>query len=281
MSTADEKELWSFAFAGLRFHLDKKFQSQFLLEKSMLKDCTGEISGEEVLGDVYVHLRFQDGIFVLRTDAPQWQWQGSQGQGVWGGAQVSMSLKSEVIFDAQMTVECNLAAFVDGLIAIAIAILRRSNALIFHAAGIECQGTAVLFVGPSGAGKTTAANLSELPWFVVDRVALIRDQHAWVAWALPGGEKEALQQPFCGNIHLPLRAIYGVRQGSTSQIHDMQRLRQAMLLQQNVLTELATENAGSLLEALDDLTQTTEVAEIETVLERSHRALLENRASEK
>ncbi len=89
-------------------------------------------------------------------------------------------------------------------------IVESEGGLVLHAAASRIDGHAVLFIGPSGAGKTTAAGLTRVPWFARDRVLIARPQDQWWAWSLAGGSDEpALAR--ADERALPLAAIYRVR----------------------------------------------------------------------
>ncbi|MDH5493011.1 MAG: hypothetical protein OEY14_13740 [Myxococcales bacterium] len=93
-------------------------------------------------------------------------------------------------------------------------VLAQCEGLILHAAAVEFEGGALLFIGPSGAGKTTAAGLVRGGrWFAFDRVAIARLGGRWEAFALPGGSD--LDHPLSASERrgLPLRGILRVKQG--------------------------------------------------------------------
>lgn len=72
---------------------------------------------------------------------------------------------------------------------LAPALVERSEGLILHAAAAEVAGGAIAFVGPSGAGKTTALELSSRPAFALDKLVVARPMGTsrWWAWPLHGG----------------------------------------------------------------------------------------------
>lgn len=70
----------------------------------------------------------------------------------------------------------------------------REGGLVLHAAGIELEGRGLLFIGPSGAGKTTSSNLCRgARWFARDRAIVYPAQGRWWTSGLCGGD----------DIHLP------------------------------------------------------------------------------
>lgn len=135
-----------------------------------------------------------------------------------------------------------------------------AGGLCLHATAVELRGRAVLLLGPSGAGKTTAAellaeasgaSLGDVTCLSNDRVAVVPDppsQHAarnrssdmsertsssgyWV-WSLPIGTPPAL--PRCAEVALPLAASLFVVQAPESvvvasrEVEAMLHLRQAV-----------------------------------------------------
>lgn len=170
-------------------------------------------------------------------------------------------------------------AVVSGLSA---AILEREGGLSLHAAAVELAGQAVLFVGPSGAGKSTAARLADgCRVFAFDRVNVAADgSGGYVAWSLPGGKPEAV--PTSAQRRLPLGAIFRVRRArgvprieKLSAAKALFAVRESMWLSD--LSPLAEENR---IDAATLLRARVPVAEIHTVLEHSHAALLADFALE-
>lgn len=97
--------------------------------------------------------------------------------------------------------------------AIATTLAEQAGGLILHSSGIELDGRAVLFIGPSGAGKTTACNhVPSARGFTWDRTAIVPDGDGYRAWALPGGDEIVLK--WSDHVTLPLAAVLRVRRGS-------------------------------------------------------------------
>lgn len=118
-----------------------------------------------------------------------------------------------------------------------------AGGLCLHATAVAHAAGAVLLLGPSGAGKTTAAELlgADLSCLSNDRVTLVPDPiHAgryWV-WSLPIGKAPAL--PRCAAVSLPLAALVRVLQaqacptGHTGPIREMREVEAMLQIRQAV-----------------------------------------------
>lgn len=74
--------------------------------------------------------------------------------------------------------------------ALTAAVVNREGGFVLHSAGVELDGRAVLFIGPSGAGKTTAANHCRGARSIAhDRAAVYPTPLGWYAAGMPGGER--------------------------------------------------------------------------------------------
>jgi hypothetical protein len=68
--------------------------------------------------------------------------------------------------------------------ALSVHLARRGQGLLLHSAALEVAGQAVLLVGPSGAGKTTALDLAAPCAPLADDVALVTARAAGAGWTL-------------------------------------------------------------------------------------------------
>jgi energy-coupling factor transporter ATP-binding protein EcfA2 len=155
------------------------------------------------------------------------------------------------------------------LSALSAAVLEREGGVVLHAAAIEWRKRAVLFVGPSGAGKTTAGNhCAGALSFARDRVALVGSGAGFAAWPLPGGSSDGALLPSSNRSWLPLAGIVRVRRGRT--MPHFERLAAAHALA--VLRESALSSSGAaveegqLLASLADIVSATPVDALHTVL---------------
>lgn len=91
-------------------------------------------------------------------------------------------------------------------------VLLRRRGFLLHAATMVSKGRAYVFMGRSGAGKSTVASLSPAGSVLTDEVSLIRFVHgAWRAFGTPfWGEFRAAGQ----NISVPLAGIFSLVQAA-------------------------------------------------------------------
>lgn len=86
------------------------------------------------------------------------------------------------------------------------AVIHREGGLVLHAAGVEVDGRASLFIGPSGAGKTTAANHCQgARWMARDRAAVYPTPLGWYAAGMAGGDP--IELPRASGRVFPLRSV--------------------------------------------------------------------------
>jgi hypothetical protein len=112
------------------------------------------------------------------------------------------------------------------LMLVAASVVELAGGLCLHATAVEWAGQAVLLLGPSGTGKTTAAQqLEPVRCLAYDRVTVIPNAAAdggYEIWALPIGTAPML--PLCEAVSLPLAALLRVVQ---ARVPRLTRLRGA------------------------------------------------------
>jgi hypothetical protein len=102
-----------------------------------------------------------------------------------------------------------------------------AGGLCLHATAVAHASGALLLLGPSGAGKTTAAELlgEGVTCLSNDRVTLVPDPTKpgkfWV-WSLPIGKAPAL--PRCAEVSLPLAALVRIVQAQAPQVSQAPQL---------------------------------------------------------
>ncbi|MCC6876500.1 MAG: hypothetical protein IT378_19510 [Sandaracinaceae bacterium] len=125
-------------------------------------------------------------------------------------------------YAASMLVAPGAAGSSSALTALAALIVQREGGLVLHAAGVELEGRAVLFIGPSGAGKTTASHLCPgARWLCRDRAAVYPTSRGW--WVAPMCGGDAIDLPRSSAASLPVGAILRVRRDGTTAISRTER----------------------------------------------------------
>jgi hypothetical protein len=109
------------------------------------------------------------------------------------------------------------------LLLLAATITELAGGATLHATAVEHAGRALLLLGPSGAGKTTASQLlGEVACLAHDRVSVVHgsdDPSALWVWALPGGSPPLL--PRSAHVALPLSALLRVQQAERSAVRPL------------------------------------------------------------
>jgi hypothetical protein len=97
------------------------------------------------------------------------------------------------------------------MVLLAASVIELAGGLCLHATAVEWDGAALLLLGPSGAGKTTASQLlGDVRCLANDRVAVWETPAGFGVWALPGGSPPLLaRSPYAA---LPVAAFLRVLQ---------------------------------------------------------------------
>jgi len=151
--------------------------------------------------------------------------------------------------------------------ALAGALVDRVGGLVLHASGIELAGGAVLFVGPSGAGKTTAANhCAGAQAFARDRAAVYPTAAGWFTAPMAGGDE--IELPDSGRRVLPLHAILRVeRAGAVGRIDGCDPVGAVRVLRESAqLGARDRDEEGALLDRLLAIATQTQVGIVHTRL---------------
>ena len=102
----------------------------------------------------------------------------------------------------------------------------QSGGLTMHSSGAVREGSAYLFFGPSGAGKTTIARLSESVGLGVlgdDIVALRKEAGTYVAYSLPFGNREDFAERLA--LRAPIAAMYRLRKAAQHEVRPLTRVQ--------------------------------------------------------
>lgn len=129
-------------------------------------------------------------------------------------AQCSLNRVAQQRYACSARIADEPSALTSLLYMVSEAIVQAEGGIVMHAAGVELDGRAVLYVGPSCAGKSTAATLTAgAAMFAYDHVAIVApaDRSAdTLAYGLPGGTPARMSQS--AHAVLPLAGIFRIFQ---------------------------------------------------------------------
>lgn len=108
------------------------------------------------------------------------------------------------------------------IIAAVYSVLCRSRTLFLHSSTVDYRGNGIIFVGPSGIGKTTQAELWQkytgAEIINGDKIFAKRTEKGFYAFASPWRGSS----PYCINRNVPVKAIVALRQSNTNRIRALQ-----------------------------------------------------------
>ena len=184
-----------FAFGGVMFEIETTGSSPWALPPAS-RDCA-LASSEVTCAQLSCRVRHEPALPALDP--------GDKGLSVWQPTAHGLSVRTAQCAleiapagPGRFTGSAALAtpgAAAELLTLAACAVLESSGGLCLHATAVELGGKAILLLGPSGAGKTTAAQL--LPGarcLAFDRVAVVPHRSGDQVWALPGGSPPRLER---------------------------------------------------------------------------------------
>lgn len=152
--------------------------------------------------------------------------------------------------------------------ALAASVSELDGGLIVHAAGVQLDEKAYLFIGPSGAGKTTAAGqVFGGRSFAVDRVAISMARGDTQAWALPGGTRPAGGVDCNSGCRLPVGAVLRVVKSSVLRVETLATHRAVAVVRESTLmTRWDPRAEEQRLSAIERLALAVPVVRLETPL---------------
>ena len=220
-----------FGYAGVVFEMSGPATGWDLAKEHL--DFADRTPDEGVLARVECafDLVKEDGADLDRT--VRWRWTGDEAEVGTARVDATVRRRSRGLYDARGEVAGG--SHVSSLVtAVASAIASREGALVLHAAGVQVGGRAVLFVGPSGAGKTTSANhCPGTRWMARDRAAVVPVGGSWFAWGMAGGDP--IDLPREPHRSLPLGAVLRVhRTDGPSRIEALEGARAVTVLRESV-----------------------------------------------
>ena len=149
------------------------------------------------------------------------------------------------------------------------AVVQDMGGVILHASGAVMNGVGVLFIGPSGAGKTTACNhLDGCEAFARDRAAVYATSSGeWLAWGMAGGDPVSLPAAVPGPVRLA--AILRVRHGEGEPMIEDARGAAAHAALRESFQSFSGMDEGRAFGALESLRGSVRVGVASTVIGRS------------
>ena len=144
-----------------------------------------------------------------------WEWSGDVAHVTTARVRAELRRLGPGCYVASALVVPNDAGCSGLITALTAAVVSREGGLVLHAAGVEIDGRASLFIGPSGAGKTTAANHCQgARWMACDRAVVYPTPLGWYAAGVVGGDATELMLPRAAGRVFPLGAVSRIRQAT-------------------------------------------------------------------
>jgi hypothetical protein len=148
-----------------------------------------------------------------RTRAIAWEWHGEVARLDTGGVRAEVRRLAPKRYVVSALVSPDASGCSSLCTALVGAIAHAEGGIVLHASGIDVEGSGVLFVGPSGAGKTTSANhCAGATWFARDRAVVFPTSAGWHVAAMAGGD--VIDLPRSAGAVFPVGAILRVRRGA-------------------------------------------------------------------
>lgn len=132
-----------------------------------------------------------------------------------------------------------------------------------HSSMIDYQGKGILFLGPSGIGKTTMAEL----WSKYRNALIINGDmnfvqetdECFLGWGTPWHGSS----PYCENTNVPVHALIVLKQASENSIRELKNFEKVQSVSNNIIYPTWLENGMELcLETLDHLLTALPVYEL-------------------
>ncbi len=197
----------------------------------------------------------------------RWEWTGDIAHVETGRVRAELRQLSPGRYAATAFVVPDEAGCSSLVTALAAAVVNREGGFVLHAAGVEIDGRGILFVGPSGAGKTTAANHCQgARWIARDRAIVYPTALGWYVAGMAGGDD--IDLPQVASVVLPLGAVLRVRHASARSAIDAGSLIAVLRnLRESVMAAHVTpEGERELLERLCAFASSARTGEIAVVL---------------
>lgn len=165
------------------------------------------------------------------------------------------------------------------LLLMATTVIELAGGASLHATAVEHEGRAVLLLGPSGAGKTTAAQLlGDVACLANDRVnvvSLCGDSSSLWVWALPGGSPPSL--PRSAHVALPLAAMLRIKQAQEPRVSALRSAEAVLFVREAIEVSVNSDQfEAQRLAAASELALAAVSGMAHVALARSWRAHLED-----
>lgn len=139
----------------------------------------------------------------------------------------------------------------------------RRHILYLHSSLIEYQGRGIMFLGPSGIGKTTQAELwNQYRGALIingDVVFVQESEDSFLGWGTPWHGSS----PYCENTNVPVRAMIVLKQTPDNSIRELTGFEKVTAVSNSVFYPRWLENGMELcLETLDHLLSSVPVYEL-------------------
>lgn len=137
------------------------------------------------------------------------------------------------------------------------------NMIQIHSSMIDYQGKGLLFLGPSGIGKTTMAELwskySDALIINGDMNFVQETDECFLGWGTPWHGSS----PYCENTNVPVHALIVLKQASENSIRELKNFEKVQSVSDNIIYPTWLENGMELcLETLDHLLTALPVYEL-------------------
>jgi hypothetical protein len=142
--------------------------------------------------------------------------------------------------------------------ALVAATTEAEGGLVLHAVALVADARPVLLLGPTDAGKTTAAEACRTArWIARDRVAVLPGADGWVLWGMPGGDPLSTPQAPPG-LHRVGRALRVRRAAGATRVVPLSPAAAVARVRECVQAVAG----GDLLASVADLCQHASVAQL-------------------
>lgn len=251
-----------FVFGGVGYELYLRGLEWMLTDEDLL--LFGPGSGDAV-ARVHCVVAAAPELQLERSREISWRWSGPTCQVRAGRARAELRDIGQGRFAASALMAPDATGSAALATALTTCVVTRLGGFCLHAAAIELDGRAVLFLGPSGAGKTTAANHCRGARVLArDRVVVYPTARGWFAAGLTGGEASLL--PSAEPRALPLGAVLRVVRRRETGVSDLSGSAGLAALRESIQSPASSSSEQELLRRALELSASTYVGQAAVVL---------------